>query len=170
MFFSEVSGSMKVVCFRNMADWIISHQWYHCEMKLRYFSQFMTTKNPDEETKCIIETVAKVIKNKMKKFLQSNATGSTIFYPSIDYTKIGWISGHFCLFLSSFIRSELKVDTIGQCLMKSAMPRSAIPLMLFSLPIEPNHTFATRWLNSQLFNLGCTELYNDMFVLNREWS
>ena len=46
--------------------------------------------------------------------------------------------------------------------MKAAMPRSLIPLMLFSLPIQPNHMFASRWLNSQFFNLGCTELYNDV--------
>ena len=39
----------------------------------------MTIKdNADDEAKHIVETVAKIIKNKLKEFLQSNTTG----YPS----------------------------------------------------------------------------------------
>ena len=66
----------------------------------------------------------------MKEFLQSKC--STRCYPSIDDARsIGWIPDHLRLFLSSFIRSELKVEAIGQCLMKAAMPRS-VSLLSYS--------------------------------------
>ena len=83
IFFAELSGRNKVVCFRNMADWIISDQWYDNKRK-----------NADDDAKRIIETAAKIIKNELKEFLQSNATGSTTCYPSIDDVKIGWIPDH----------------------------------------------------------------------------
>ena len=44
------------------------------------------------------------MKNELKKFPQSNATGSTTYYPSIDDIKTDWIPDHIRLFLSSFIR------------------------------------------------------------------
>ena len=66
LFFAEVPGRKNVVCFRNMANWITSDQWYDNKRQ-----------NADDEAKRIIETAAKIIKHKLKEFLQSNATGST---------------------------------------------------------------------------------------------
>ena len=66
LFFAEVSGRKNVVCFRNMVNWITRDQWYDNKRQ-----------NADDEAKCIIETAAKIIKNKLKEFLQSNAMGST---------------------------------------------------------------------------------------------
>ena len=94
--------------------------------------------------------------------LQSNAAGSTTFYSSIDDVKIGWTPDHFRLIFNFFIRSEVKVETIGQCLMKAAIHRSVMPPMLFALAVESDHMFASRWLNTQLFNLGFTESYNEV--------
>ena len=78
IFFSEVSGRKNVVCFRNMADWIINDQWYKSKVQ-----------NAEDEAKRIIETAAKIIKNDLKEFLQSNGSSSTTCYPSIDDVKIG---------------------------------------------------------------------------------
>ena len=66
LFFAEVPGRKNVVCFRNMANWITSDQWYDNKRQ-----------NADDEAKRIIETAAKIIKNKLKEFLKSNATDST---------------------------------------------------------------------------------------------
>ena len=87
IFFAEVSGRTNVVCFGNMADWIIGNQWYDNKRQ-----------NAGDEAKRIIKTAAKIIENELKKFLQSNATGSTTCYPSIDDVKIGWIPDHPRLF------------------------------------------------------------------------
>ena len=78
----------------------------------------------DDEAKCINETAEKIIKSKVKEFLQLNATGSTTCYPSIDDIKIGWIPNHLRLCFSYLIGFKLKIETTGQCLMKAAMPRS----------------------------------------------
>ena len=110
--FAEVSGRKSVLCFRNMADWKISDQWYDNKRQ-----------NDDDEAKRIIETDTKIVKSKLKELLQSNATGSTTCYPSIDNIKIGWIPNHLCLCFSSFICSELKIWITGKWLIKAAIPR-----------------------------------------------
>ena len=58
IFFAEVSGNKNVI-FRNMADRIVSDQWYDNKRQ-----------NADNEAKRIIETAPKIIKNKLKEFLQ----------------------------------------------------------------------------------------------------
>ena len=110
----------------------------------------------------LLELLLKSSKTISKNFLQSNGSGSTTCYPSVDDVKIGWIPYNLRLFFSSFIRSELKVETIGQCMMKAAMPRSVMPPMLFALAVESDHMFASRWLNTQLFNLGFAETYTNV--------
>ena len=46
--------------------------------------------------------------------------------------------------------------------MKTAVPRSLMPAMLFALAVESDHMFSSRWLNTQLFNLGFAESYNEV--------
>ena len=75
------------MCFRNMGNWIISDQWNDNKIQ-----------DIDDEAKRIIETAAKIIKNELKVFLQSNATGSTTYYPSINDVKTYWIPYHLRLF------------------------------------------------------------------------
>ena len=123
----------------------------------------MTTKdNAGDEAKRIIKTAAKIIENELKKILQSNATGSTTCYPSIDDIKIGWIPDHLRLFFSSIIHFELNVKTMEQYLRKAAMPRSVMPPMLFALAVDTDHMLASRRLNTQLFNLRFVESCNDV--------
>ena len=76
--FAEVSGRKNFLCSRNIADGIISDQWYGNKRQ-----------NVDDEAKCIVETTAKIIKIELKEFLQSNTTGSTTCYASIYDIKIG---------------------------------------------------------------------------------
>ena len=88
IFFAEVSRRKNVVSIRSMHDWIISNQWYDNKRQ-----------NADDEVKHIFETAAKIIKNELKKCLQSNATGSISCYPSIDDVKTGLIPYHLRLIL-----------------------------------------------------------------------
>ena len=60
IFFAEVSGRKNVVCFRNMADWIINDQWYKNKVL-----------NAEDEAKRIIETAAEIIKNDLKESMTS---------------------------------------------------------------------------------------------------
>lgn len=49
-----------------------------------------------------------------------------------------------------------------QYLIKAAMPRSVMPPMLFALAVDTDHMLASRWLNTQLFNLRFVESCNDV--------
>ena len=58
IFFAKVSGNKNII-FRNMADRIVSDQWFDNKRQ-----------NADNEAKRIIETAPKIIKSKLKQFLQ----------------------------------------------------------------------------------------------------
>ena len=79
MCFAEVRGRKNLVCFKNMADWIINDQWYDNKRQ-----------NADDEAKRLVETAA-IIKNKLKQFLQSNPPASITCSPPITDVKVGWI-------------------------------------------------------------------------------
>lgn len=58
IFFAKVSGNKNII-FRNMADRIVSDQWFDNKRQ-----------KADNEAKRIIETAPKIIKSKLKQFLQ----------------------------------------------------------------------------------------------------
>ena len=65
-------------------------------------------------------------------------------------------------FLKQVIKSEAKVESIGQCSVKSPLPRSFTQPKLFALAVELDHMFGSRWLNTQLFKLGFSESYSEV--------
>jgi len=66
IFFAEVEGRGNVLCFRNMASYIINDKW-HSERK----------GNIEEEAKCIVCAAAKIIRAEIRE-----KTYDTQFYPS----------------------------------------------------------------------------------------
>ena len=149
IFFAEINGR-KNVCFRGAANHIINDKWYKDRKS-----------NIDEEGERIVKTAAKIIKNEFKNFLQT--VDSTKYYPAPDdVEKLGRVPKYLILFLSLLIKSEFKVEAIGQCIMKSAMPRLAISPLLLALGIELNHMLGSRWLNIQLLKFGFGESYNEI--------
>ena len=67
-----------------------------------------------------------------------------------------------CHFLRQAIKSEVKVKSIGQRIVKGALPRSFTPPILFTLAVELDQMFGSRWLNIQLFKLGFSESYSEV--------
>ena len=57
-------------------------------------------------------------------------------------------------FLKQLIKSEIKVESIGQCIVKGPLPKLFTPPILLALVVELDHMFGSRWLNTQLFKLG----------------
>ena len=125
IFIAEVSGRKNAACFRNLASMIINDKWYeerHTDVK--------------NEANRIIDTAAKLIKNRLRLAAHKNEKYTMDTFPSVeDATKIGWIPNELRRFLGSMINSELKVESIGQC-MRAAMPRSVLPPILFSLSVQ----------------------------------
>ena len=146
IFFAEVSGRKNDVCFRNTASRIISDQLYN---NMR--------SNADDKSKQIIETDVKLIKSDIR----DNLKRSTDSFPSTDdASRVGWSLDTLCHFLKKVIKSE--VQSIGQCIVKGALPRSLKPSMLFALAVELDHMFGLRWLNTELLKLRFSESYSEV--------
>ena len=61
------------------------------------------------------------------------------------------------------IKADVKVESIGWCIVKGALPRSFTRPILFALAVEVGHKFDSRWLlNTQLFKLGSSEPYSEV--------
>ena len=149
IFFAEISGRKNVVCFRNTASLIIGDKW--CEER---------NSNVDEVTR-ILDTAAKFIKISLRIAVREKYTIDT--FPSAeDATKLGWIPEELRRFLANIIKSEPKVESIGQCIVKAAMPTSVLPPILFALSVQLDHVFGSKWQLSLLEKLGFSLSYREV--------
>ena len=151
IFFAEVAGRKNVICFKDMASYIVSDTWY-AERK----------EDINDEAKRIIKTAAKLVKNNIKESIISNTNSSCTYPTTEDAEKIGWIPELLRYFLSLLINQRLKVESIGQCIMKGSFPRSVIPPILLSLSVDMDYMFASRWLIDHLNKFGFAESYGEV--------
>ena len=134
-----------------MANWIISNKWYE-KREL----------NAENEAEIIIKMAVKIIKNDLRTFVRTTNADT---YPSTDdIQNCKWIPNTLRLLLSSLIQSELKVESIDQCIMKAAMPRSAlVPPILFGFGVEVDHKCGMKWLSTEMFRLGFAVSYGEVY-------
>ena len=67
-----------------------------------------------------------------------------------EANKQGWIPASLNVFLSSLIRSDVKVESLGQCIIKAALPSSTIPPIPFALGVEVDHITARNMMFSEI--------------------
>ena len=151
IFFAEVAGRKNVICFKDMASYIVSDTWC-AERK----------EDINDEAKRMIKTAAKLVKNNIKESIISNTNSSCTYPTTEDAEKIGWIPELLRYFLSLLINQRLKVESIGQCIMRGLFPRSVILPILLSLSVEMDYMFASRWLIDQLNKFGFAESYGEV--------
>lgn len=112
IFLGEILGGRNTVCFKNMENPIINDKW--CGEKKT---------NEEDEVKRIIEMKGKRIKNNIKQFPSSKCLPK-FTYPSRKHRKLIEFLITLRFFLSLLIHSEIKVESIGQCLMKADLRES----------------------------------------------
>ena len=149
IFFAEMCGRKDVVCFRSTANNILNDKWYE-ERKT----------SVEDEEKRIVETSAKLIKNAIR--IAAQEVYSTEFFPSAEDVQLNWIPALLQQFLSKIISSPLKVEMIGQCIIKAAMPRSVLPPLLFGHAVDLDYLFGSKWLVTQDNRLGLSESYSEV--------
>ena len=150
VFFSELSGRRNVVCFKSAASRIIHDRWYD-----------ERETNLDDEVNRILDTAAKLLKNSFRLAAQKKYSMDT--FPSVDdVTTMGWIPKELQRLLGGIIDSNLKIESIGQCIVKAAMPRSVLPPILFALSVQLHHMFGSRWQLSLLDKLGFSLSYGEV--------
>ena len=65
-------------------------------------------------------------------------------------------------FLWCLVKSDLKIERIGQCIAKSVLPRFMMSLILFSLAVELDYVFRSRGLSKQVHKLGFCESHDEV--------
>lgn len=141
--FAEIEGRSNVVCFRNMASYIINEKWY-------------SEKKDDiqDEANRIVTAAAKIINSAIRESKYDPKK-----YPTNDdianaEQSKSWIPQHLQTLLMHIVPSKLKQSSIGHCILQAARPRSVITPTLFGLGVEVDHVFGSKWLNNELFRLG----------------
>ena len=137
IFFAEIEGRSNVVCFRNMASYIINEKWY-------------SEKKDDiqDEANRIVTAAAKIIKSAIRESKYDPKK-----YPTNDdianaEQSKSWIPQHLQTLLMHIVPSKLKQSSIGHCIIQAARPRSDITPTLFGLGVEVDHVFGSKWLNN----------------------
>ena len=65
-------------------------------------------------------------------------------------------------FLWCLVKSDPKIERIGQCIAKSVLPRFIMSLILFTFALELDYVFASRGLSNQVHKLGFCESYEEV--------
>ena len=150
IFFANIEGRDNVICFRNMAEYVINQKW-------------QSKRNDTEcEAEHIVIMAAKIIRDEIrgKEYDQSS-------YPTnedISDIEKGkqWIPHHLLAFLKIVVLSEVKQNSIGHAIVQSSRPRSVITPTLFGVGVEMDHVFGSKWLVNELSHLGFSISYDEV--------
>ena len=150
IFFANVEGRENVVCFRNMAKYIINEKWHSSRTSM------------EDEAEWIVTTAAKIIRDQIREKKYDCKS-----YPTNeDITSVGqdsqWIPHHLETFLKINVLSEVKQNSIGHAIVQSSRPRSVIVPTLFGVGIEMEHVFGSKWLINELLRLGFSISYDEV--------
>lgn len=138
VYFAEIAGLPDVVCFKEMANYVIKEK-----------------KKKQEETKeDIITAAAKIVKAEMRELSKSNSVYPTTQDISNLDQGMEWVPDSLKLLLSYLIPAKLKQVTIGQCIVQAAKPRSILCPVPFGLGVELEKSFGSKWLLDHLAKLG----------------
>ena len=149
IFFSEVNGKPNVICFKDMASYIINEKWYENKKE-----------NVNDEKERIITTATKLILNDLRQ-----SKYDTSKYPSVNdikSTNIDYLPLGLQLLVKNLILSPIKQASIGQCILKATKERSVIPPLMFGLAIEMDSVFGSKWLINELYKLGFCVSYDEV--------
>ena len=64
--------------------------------------------------------------------------------------------------LKVLVKSSVKQNSIGQCLMYAVRPRSIIPPIPFVLGVEMDHVIGSKWAITELNRLGFSVSYDEV--------
>ena len=59
------------------------------------------------------------------------------------------------------IKSQLRQESLGQCIVKAAKSRIAIPPILFGVWISLDNVYGSKWLVNELFRSGFSISYDE---------
>lgn len=157
IFWSQVKGGQEdVVCFRNMASYIVHEKWHSEKLE-----------NALQERERIVVTCAKLLREEIREqeYCMEN-------YPSTDEIRDvdkgrEFLTPMMRIFVESLIKDDLKRNSIGQAITQCVRPRSIIAPILFGTGVQMDHTFGSKWLIDQLFRLGFSISYDEVTLFKQ---
>ena len=142
-FFWEMNGKSDVICFRNMANFIVNDSWYKSR-----------NKNAEEDSKRVVVTAAKLIVNELRSTtFKSESYPDTEQISDLNKNK-GWLTENLRLFMETLIKNPLKQCSIGQAIVSAAKPRSTLSPILLAVGVEIDQMFGYKWQLIELSWLG----------------
>ena len=151
IFFAEIHGKSDVVCFKDIASYVLNEKWYTNKCK-----------DNKSEAERVIETAAKLIINNIR-----NTTFDCSTYPSNDCIENNdsnkqWMPPYLRIFLENLLKDTVKQVSIGHAIVHATHPRSAVPPLTFALGVEMDHVFGSKWLVNHLHKLGFSVSYKEV--------
>ena len=146
VYFVQISGCRgELVCFKKMSDYI-----------LRKFKE-----DGHESKEDVIRVAAKLIKEDIReaKYMKE-------FYPTIESIlnteKTSLVPNSLQILMKYLISSDLKRESISQCIVQAAKPRSSIMPIPFGVGVEVDKTMGSEWLITHLQRLGFSVSYDEV--------
>ena len=142
--FSEQPGLETLIYFHDMANFIIN-------------KKFVEKKDSvEDEAKRIIKAAANLIRAEIRDMQYD-----TNSYPTSSEITGDWAPKNLRSLLSHFTKSNLRQESIAQCIVKAVSPKT-LPPLLFGLGIEVDHLYGSKWLSEELFRLGFSISYREI--------
>lgn len=152
IFFAEVNGRRNVVCWRNMASFIINEKWYADRCK-----------NVEDDARRIVIAAAKLIRSQIREV----QTYSTDYYPTgnsiKDVNKLTeWMPSLLQEFTAKLVNNPVKAVAIGHCIINCVRPNTTISPLLFGVGVSLSRAFASKWMLNVLNRLGFSISYDEV--------
>ena len=147
-----IKNQASIICLRQTADSILLE--FHSKKPC----------SPEDEKARIIQAAAKFIHEDIK-----SAPPIVEEYPGSDEVNavdkcMERLPNSLHLLLSGIVKRkcDLKVASIGQCLMQATRPRALVSPLHIALSIQLHHHFSSRFLIDQLHSLGFCSPYSEV--------
>ena len=146
-----------VVCFHNMANYILNEKWY-VDQKT----------DSTKDAYRIINAAAKLIREELRA-----GTYSSVEYPSdceikdIEKAKEFMPPTLKTLMASLIPSSQIKQVSIGQAVMQAMRPKTVMAPIMLGLGVEMDHVFGSKWLIDKLHKLRFSISYDEVILFKQ---
>lgn len=151
IFFAEVNGRRNVVCFRDMASYIINEKW-HKDRKT----------DIEEESIRIVAAAAKLIKAQIRGTLYSTDEYPINGSVSDVSAAMQWVPPLLRTFVENVVVTDLKQTAICHAIVQAARPRTVISPVLYGIGVSVDHVLGSKWLLNFLARCGFSVSYDEV--------
>lgn len=147
--FNEVRGRRNVICWKDMAAYIVNQKWYD--------------DSKGERGEHLIVAAAKLLKSTIREATHKMECYPTCSDVSNPARAREWMPSLLCLFLDNLICPESKKISIGHTIVQAVKPRTVIAPIPFALGVSVDHITGSKFLINVLNKLGMSVSYDEVY-------